>query len=152
MELQKAFDSIKPILDSYLEQKIELKKRISHEGTLPGDIIAECPIHGIVDIKKYDEQTCQTVPHLLKWIKENKISRIETDTDRIYLRALKERIGGKLGSETAESLLIGRERGLKEREPEYEFKQSVKNYKKKEFYKLLTNYPYDDLRFCDHFE
>jgi len=41
---------------------------------------------------------------------------------------------------------------LKEIEPEYEFRQSVKNYKTKKFYKLLTNYTYDDLHFCDHFD
>ncbi|MCH7648617.1 MAG: hypothetical protein IIA83_08430, partial [Thaumarchaeota archaeon] len=104
------------------------------------------------EIKKYDEETLQTVPHLLEWIKENKITRIESDTKKIYLRAHKERIGGKRGSETADSLLLSRERGLKERVLEYEFRQSVKNYKKKEFYKLLTKYPYDDLHFCDHFD
>ena len=152
MELQKAFNSIKPLLDSYIKRKIELRKQIYQEGTLPDDIISECPAHEIIEIKKYDEKTIQTVPHLLEWIKENKISRIESDTKKIYLRAQKERIGGKLGTETVESLSLSRESGLKEREPEYEFRQSVKNYKTKKFYKLLTNYTYDDLHFCDHFD
>jgi len=152
MELQTAFNSIKPLLDSYIKRKIELRKQINQEGTLPDDIISECPVHGIIELKKYDEKTLQTVPNLLEWIKENKISRIENDTKKIYLRAQKERIGGKLGTETIESLSLSRERGSKEREPEYEFRQSVKNYKKKEFFKLLTNYEYDDLHFCDHFD
>ncbi len=152
MELQKAFNSIKPLLDSYIKRKIELRKQINQEGTLPDDIISECPLHEIIEIKKFDEKTLQTVPHLLEWIKENKILRIESDTKKIYLRAQKERMGGKLGTETIESLSLSRERGLKEREPEYEFRQSVKNYKTKEFYKLLTNYTYDDLHFCDHFD
>ena len=132
------FETLKPIFDSYIERKFELQKQIAQDGILPDDIIAECPIHEIVEIKKYDEKTQQTVPYLFDWIKENKISHIESDTKKIYLKSTKKRIGGKSGSETRDSLVLYRDEGLKERVPEYEFRQPVKNYKKKKFYKRKT--------------
>ena len=52
-----------------------------------------------------------------------------------HLKSTKKRIGGKSGSETRDSLVLYRDEGLKERVPEYEFRQPVKNYKKKKFYK-----------------
>jgi len=74
MELEKAFNSIKPFLDSYIKRKVELRKQINQEGTLPDDIISECPVHGIIEIKKYDEKTLQ--PNLFYYLDISKQLRV----------------------------------------------------------------------------
>ena len=57
MTLEEIFNSIKPVLDCYITEKHELEKRISQEDTLPDEVIAECPIHDIVKVEKFDKKT-----------------------------------------------------------------------------------------------
>ena len=118
MELRSVFDLVKPLLESYIEQKHELKKLIVQNGTLPDDIISECPIQSIVDLKKFDDKTIITTSSFIDWVQENKISTIESDTDNIYMRSEKQKIEGKKGSITPESMLLSRDRGLKEEQKE----------------------------------
>jgi len=151
VELRSVFDLVKPLLESYIEQKHELKKLIAQNGTLPDDIISECPVQSIVDLKKFDDKTIITTSSFIDWVQENKISTIESDTDNIYMRSEKQKIEGKKGSRTPESMLLSRDRGLKEEQKEYEFTQSLKDYKTKDFYNLLSEYPFNQLYFCEHF-
>ena len=151
MKFQEIFASIKPVLDSYITEKHELEKRISQEGTLPDEIIAECPIHNIVQIKKFDEKTIKSTQEFVKWFQENKIKWIEGDTKNIYFRSSLKKIEGKNGVRTVDSLMLSRRQGLKDNQiEEYEFKFTMNNLKKKSFYNILKSYSFQSLVTCEH--
>ena len=151
MILREIFDSIKPVLDSYITEKHELQKRISHEGTLPDEVIRECPIHDIVKVEKFDKKTIESTKNFVKWIQENKISWIEGDTKNIYLRSKLQKIEGKKGKLTVDSMLLSREQGLqKNKIEEYGFEFAVSSLKKKDFYNILSSYPFCRSVTCDH--
>ncbi|MCH8916160.1 MAG: hypothetical protein IIA82_10025 [Thaumarchaeota archaeon] len=114
MTLQEIFASIKPVLDSYITEKHELEKRISQEGTLPDEIIAQCQIHNIVKIEKFDETTIKSTQEFVKWFQENKIKLIEGDTENIYFRSSLQKIEGKKGTQTDDSIILSRRHGLEE--------------------------------------
>ena len=151
MTLREIFDSIKPILDSYITEKHELEKRISQEGTLPDEIITECPFHDIVKVEKFDEKTIESTKNFVKWIQENKITWIEGDTRNIYFRSELQKIEGEKGNQTVDSMVSSRGQGLqKYKFKEYEFKFAVRNLKKKDFYKILSSYPFSKSVTCVH--
>jgi len=151
MTLQEIFNSIKPVLDSYITEKHELEKRILQEGTLPDEVITECPIHDIVKVEKFDKKTIESTKNFVKWIQENKISWIEGDTKNIYLRSKLQKIEGKKGKLTVDSMLLSREQGLqKNKIEEYEFKFALSSLKNKDFYNILSSYPFRKSFTCEH--
>lgn len=152
MGLKETFEALKPILDTYIEQKIPIQKRITQLGTLPEEIISECPIRNIVNLNKFDEATLTHRAEFVHWLKENEISVIQSNGNEIYLRAKVERINGKSGARTPESIIMS-SRGLKENEIiEYEFHQSVSSFKKKEIYQFLSKYAFNGISTCRHID
>lgn len=151
MTLQEIFASIKPVLDLYITEKHELEKRISEDGTLPDEIIAQCEIHNIVKIRKFDETTIKSTQEFVKWFQENKIKLIEGDTENIYFRSSLQKIEGKKGTQTDDSIILSRRHGLEENQfEEYEFTFTMNSLKKKSFYNILKNYSFQSLVTCDH--
>ena len=112
MKLQEIFDSIKPVLDSYIAEKHKLEKKISQEGTLPDEVIAECPFHDIVKVEKFDKKTIESTHNFVKWVQENEIKWIEGDTNNIYFRSALQKIEGKKGNQTVDSMVLSRNQGL----------------------------------------
>jgi len=151
MKLKEIFDSIKPVLDSFITEKHELEKRISQDGTLPDEVITECPIHDIVKVEKFDEKTIESTKNFVKWVQENKITRIEGNTKNIYFRSSLQKIEGKKGNQTVDSMILSRHQGLQKNEiKEYEFKFALSDLKKKDFYKILKSYSFSSLITCEH--
>jgi len=151
MKLQEIFDSIKPVLDSYITEKHELEKKISQEGTLPDEVIAECPFHDIVKVEKFDKKTIESTHNFVKWVQQNEIKWIEGDTNNIYFRSALQKIEGKKGNQTVDSMILSRNQGLQKNEiKEYEFKFAVSNLKKKDFYNILKSFSFSSLITCEH--
>jgi len=150
MDFQTAFKKLKPVLDSYIEQEITLHKQIAREGTLSDEIKSECPIHNIVKVEKFNDDAIKSTSNLVKWIQENKISWIESDQENIYLKSRVKKIEGRKGKETVDSMLISHDSGLKSKEKEYEFKFSLNNLKKKDFFQILRFHPFSAFSFCEH--
>lgn len=153
MEFKEVFENVKPFLDSYIQIKLELDKQVSQEGILPDDIINECPIHSIEKVNKFDDKIVEATPNLVSWVLENKINWLETDTKNIYIRAENQKIEGKKGTRTMESMIISRPQGLKNNEKtEYEFKFALSNLKKKSFFDLLSHYKFERFFLCEHLD
>ena len=153
MTVHQVFQLIKPVLEAYIKQKHELTKQIFQDGTLPEDVIAECPYHGIIDVKKFDDKTRKASKNFVKWILDNKISRIESNTKNIYFCSEFKKVEGWKGEKTIDSILMSREEGLKENQVvEYGFKFSLSNLKKKDFFKILSNFSFQNLQLCEHLD
>jgi len=153
MTVHQVFQLIKPVLEAYIKQKHELTKQIFQDGTLPEDVIAECPHQGIIDVKKFDDKTRKASKNFVKWILDNNIGWIESDTKNIYFRSEFEKVDGRKGKRTIDSIVMSRQQGLKENEvEEYEFKFSLSNFKKKDFFKILSNFSFQNLQLCEHLD
>ena len=148
--LHLVFDKMKPILDDYISQKIAVQKQIALDGTLPQEIISECPVHNIVEVKKFGGQTLKSRLEFLNWVKENEITWIESNKKEIYFRSTKDKIENKRGEDPYENFVVPDKKSLKEAPIEYVFRFPLSDLKKKIFYPILSDLEFYGMSTCRH--
>jgi hypothetical protein len=151
MNMRVIFDQIKPVIDEYISQKNILQKQITSEGTLTPEIISACPVHNILEIKKFNDDVLQSSSDFLNWIKDNEITNIQSDKHEIHLRSRKESVEGVKGKDPYEGFAMPDDKSLRERKIEYGFRFPLSNLKKKSFYQILNNWEFYGISICRHF-
>jgi len=150
VSVSQVFEKLRPILDSYIEKKIELEKKIFREGVLPPEIIQECPFKAIKKIEKYNEELLKSKSEFLNWIQENKITWIENNTKAVFFQTKQKKVDNIKGKKIL--LAVYEDRGLeKEENFQYDYKTPISKLNKTT-QKFLKEFEFKGMSHCGHMD
>ena len=151
MEVGQVFEKLKPILDSFLEKKIELERKIFQEGILPPEIIEECSVRDIKKILKFSGELLKSKSEFLNWIQQNTITRIETNTKDVFFTSKQEIVDNVKGKNIFLSVYGEREE-IDKSLLQYDFKIPISKLKNETVSKFLKQFEFNGISHCGHIE
>lgn len=151
MEVSQVFEKLKPILDSYLEKKVELDRKIFQEGILPSEIIEECTVRDIKKISKYGEELLKLKSEFVNWVQKNKIINIENNTKDVYFTSKQQKVDNIKGNSLYES--VYEERGdLDKSDLEYDYRIPISKLTNETVKQFLKEFEFSGTSHCAHID
>jgi hypothetical protein len=136
------FDKLKPVLEDFINQKNQLEKQITHDGTLPDFVLRECLRRDVLQVQRFPSQLRSAIPSFRKWYGQNEMLRIESDGNLVRIVSKLDKIEGKKGTE-----IISQDAPSLDRRYQYTF--DLNRLQGYEFYPLLGTYPFFGYTRCN---
>ncbi|MCK4730563.1 MAG: hypothetical protein KAT28_04540 [Candidatus Aenigmarchaeota archaeon] len=149
ISLKKSFDTIKPVLQEYVEEKEIIQNQIDSKGIIPKEICDNCKYKDILEVIKLDKKTNKSIPEFIEWITNNKIGKLmQCDKKKIYITSTKKQIENKNGV-----VLFGGSNsgsiGIQKSELIYKYEFPIIKFKNKSF-RNIFEFEFDSFSFCKH--
>jgi hypothetical protein len=137
-------ETLKPVLDEYLVQKVAVEKQITQQGMIPRHFCKRCARRSILEVQKLLEEHNKAVPDLVHWIDRNDIRYLNSDGKSVRFSSSMEEVEGVKGS----SLLLV---GSTSEPSRYDYAIPTSRLKKKPFAPILRN-EFHSLETCGHLD